>query len=62
MQGITLQCMRQADHVTLDFNNKTSTAAALLDIEKAFNIMSHPDLLYKLSKLNFSARTINLIS
>ncbi|PNF15438.1 hypothetical protein B7P43_G18173, partial [Cryptotermes secundus] len=30
----TLQCMRLADHVTHNFNNKMSTAAVVLDIEK----------------------------
>jgi hypothetical protein len=35
----TLQCMRIADHVTLNFNNKMSTAAVFLDIEKAFDTM-----------------------
>jgi hypothetical protein len=30
----TLQCMRPADHVILNFNNKMSTAAVFLDIEK----------------------------
>jgi hypothetical protein len=29
----TLQCMRLADHITLNFNNKMSTAAVFLDIE-----------------------------
>jgi hypothetical protein len=33
----TLQCMRLTDHVTLNFNNKMSTAAVFLDIEKAFD-------------------------
>jgi hypothetical protein len=33
----TLQCMRLADHVTLNFNNNTSTAVVFLDIEKAFD-------------------------
>jgi hypothetical protein len=28
----TLQCMRLADHVTLNFNNKMSTAAVFLDV------------------------------
>jgi hypothetical protein len=32
-----LQCMRLADHITLNFNNNMSTAAVLLDIEKAFD-------------------------
>jgi hypothetical protein len=58
----TLQCMRLADHVTLNFNNKMFTAAVLLDIEKAFDITWQPGLLYKLSKLKFSTRVIKLIS
>jgi hypothetical protein len=29
--------MRLTDHVTLDFNNKMSTAAVFSDIEKAFD-------------------------
>jgi hypothetical protein len=51
-----------ADHVTLNFNNKMSTAAVFLDIEKSFDTPWHPGLLYKLSKLNFSIRIIKLIS
>jgi hypothetical protein len=31
----TLQCMRLADHVTLNFNNKMFAAAVFLDIEKS---------------------------
>jgi hypothetical protein len=60
--SITLQCMRLADHVTLNFNNKISTAAVFLDIEKAFDTTSHPGLLYKLSTLNSSTRIVKLIS
>jgi hypothetical protein len=48
----TLQCMRLADHVTLNFN-KMSTAAVFLDIEKAFDTTWHTGLLYKLAKWNF---------
>jgi hypothetical protein len=33
----TLQCMRLADHVTLNFNNKIYTGAVFLDIGKAFD-------------------------
>jgi hypothetical protein len=33
--SMILQCMRLADHVTLNFNNNMSTAAVFLDIEKA---------------------------
>jgi hypothetical protein len=35
--SMTLQCRRLTDHVTLNFNNKMSTAALFLDIEKAFD-------------------------
>jgi hypothetical protein len=46
--------MRLADHITLNFNNKMSTASVFLDIEKAFNTTWHSGLLYKLSNLEFS--------
>jgi hypothetical protein len=39
-----------------------SAAAVFLDIEKAFDTTWHPSLLYKLSKLEFSAGIIKLIS
>jgi hypothetical protein len=39
-----------------------STAAVFLYIEKAFDKMWHPGLLYKLSKLKFSTSLIKLIS
>jgi hypothetical protein len=42
----TLQCMRLADHVTLNLNNNMSTAAVLLDLEKAFDTTWQPGLLY----------------
>jgi hypothetical protein len=38
-----------------------STAAVFLGIEKAFDTTWHTGLLYKLSKLNFSTRIIQLI-
>jgi hypothetical protein len=49
--------------VTLDFNNKMSTAALFLDIEKAFDTTWHSGLLYTymLSTLEFSASFIKLI-
>jgi hypothetical protein len=55
----TLQCMRLADHVTLNFNNM-STAALFLDIERAFDTTWQPGLLYKLSKLQFCTSLIKL--
>ncbi|PNF35683.1 hypothetical protein B7P43_G17443 [Cryptotermes secundus] len=57
----TLQCMRLADHVTLNFNNKMSTAAVFLDIEKAFDTTWHSGLLFKLSKLEFPNSLTKLI-
>jgi potassium voltage-gated channel Eag-related subfamily H protein 8 len=58
----TLQCMRLADSVTLNFNNKMSMAAVFFDVEKAFDTTWHHGLLYKLSKLEFSTSVIKLIS
>jgi hypothetical protein len=58
----TLPCVGPADHVTLNLNNIMSTAAVFLDIEKAFDTTCHPDLLYKLSKLQFPNNLIKLIS
>jgi hypothetical protein len=56
-----LKCMRLKEHVTLNFNN-VSTAAVFLDTERAFDTTWHPGLLYKWSKLHFSANLIKLIS
>jgi hypothetical protein len=58
----TLQCMRLADHVTLNFDSTMSTAAVFLDIEKAFDTSWHTDLLYELSKFGFSVNLFKLIS
>jgi hypothetical protein len=60
--SMTLHCMRQTDHVTLNFINKVSTAAVFLDIEKAFDTVWHPGLLYKLSKLEFLINLIKIIN
>jgi hypothetical protein len=57
----TLQYMRLADYVTFNFNNKMSTAAVFLGTEKAFDTTWHSGLLYKLSKLEFSASLMKLI-
>jgi hypothetical protein len=56
--SMTLQCMRLLDHVTINFNNKMTTAAVFLDIEKVFD----PIWNHKLSKLDFLASVIKLIS
>jgi hypothetical protein len=42
------QLMRLMDHMTLNFNNRMSTAAVFLDIEKAFDTTWHSGLLYKM--------------
>jgi hypothetical protein len=43
---MTLQCLRLTDHTTFNFNNKMSTTAVFLDINKAFDTIGHPGLLY----------------
>jgi hypothetical protein len=40
--------MKLTDHVALNLNNTVSTAAVLLDVEKAFDATWHSGLLYKL--------------
>jgi hypothetical protein len=60
--SMKFQCMRLADHVTLNFNNKMSTAAVFLDIEKAFGTTWNSVLQYKLSELEFSTSPIKLIA
>jgi hypothetical protein len=54
--------MRLADYATLNFNNNMLTAAVFLDIEKAFDIIWHSGLLYKLSESEFSTSLIKLIA
>jgi hypothetical protein len=61
-QSTTLQCVGLMDHVTVNLHNKMSTATLSLDIEKAFDIIWHPGLLHKLSKLQFSTSLIKVIS
>jgi hypothetical protein len=57
-----LYYMRLTDHVILNCNSNISMAVVFLDIEKAFDVMRHTVLLYKLSKLEFSTSLIKLIS
>jgi hypothetical protein len=49
------------DHITMNFKSSMSAAAVILDIQKASDITWHPSLLYKISKLQFSAKLTNLI-
>jgi retron-type reverse transcriptase len=53
--------MRLTDLLTLNLNNKISTAAVFFDIEKDFDTTWHSGLLYKISKLEFSTGLIKLI-
>ena len=53
----THQCLRLTDG-TLHFDNDQSTAAVFLDIEKSFDTVWHPGLIYKLMKLNISVSTV----
>jgi hypothetical protein len=48
--------------VTLNFNNKMSTAPVFLDIEKGFDATWHLGLLYKLLELKCLISLIKLIS
>jgi hypothetical protein len=57
-----LQCMRLSDHVTLNFNNKMSTTAVFLNIEKALDTTWHLGFFRKLSKSKCSRNSIKLIS
>jgi hypothetical protein len=54
--------VRQTDQVTLNGSNKMSTTAVFFDIEKALDTTWHPVLLYKWSKLEFSANLFKFIS
>jgi hypothetical protein len=47
----TLECMRLADHVSLNFNNTISMSSAFLDIENPFDTTWHTGLLYKLAEM-----------
>jgi hypothetical protein len=61
-QSTTLQCMRLADYITLNFSNNISTAVVLLGIEKAFDTTRHYGLVYKLLELKFSTNLVKVIA
>jgi hypothetical protein len=44
-QSMTICCLSRTDHVNLNFNNM-STAAMLMFIEKVFDTVWHPGVLY----------------
>jgi hypothetical protein len=58
----TPQCISLTDHITLHFNSDMSTAAVVLDIEKAFDKTWHIGSLYKSCNLKISVSLIKLIS
>ena len=49
------------ENIRKDLNDNQSTAAALLDLSKAFDSMSHEILLEKLHHLNFDKKAIKMI-
>ena len=49
------------ENIRKDLNDNQSTAAAFLDLSKAFNSMSHEILLEKLHYLNFDEKAIEMI-
>jgi hypothetical protein len=58
----TLQCLRIADHVTLNFNDNMWTSAVFLDVWQVFNTTWHSCLLHKLSDFEFLTNFIKLIA
>jgi hypothetical protein len=49
-QGMAFQCMRLADHVTVNFNYNLPTAAVLVNINKALDTTWHSGLLHTFSE------------
>jgi hypothetical protein len=62
VHSTTLQYMRLADRITLNFNSNMSMAVVFLDIEEGLNKTLHSGLIYKLSELEFSTSLIKLIA
>lgn len=58
----TMQLVRVVNDITTHFNHGESTVMCLLDIEKAFDRVWIPGLIYKLIKLNFPQHLIYLIN
>jgi hypothetical protein len=54
--SITMQCMRLADHVTLNLNNNMFTATVFLNIEKSLTL--HGTLACYISYLNYNFQPI----
>lgn len=59
--GTNLQLLRLVDHITTEFNNKASTAAVFLDIEKAFDRTWYPGLICKLADAGIPAYLLTII-
>lgn len=58
----TLQLINVLDRITNSLNRRNKTAAALLDIEKAFDRVWHDGLIYKLIRKNVPHQLTNLIT
>lgn len=58
----TLQLSRVLHHMTTAFNKKEHTVAVLLDMEKAFDRVWHPGLLYKLSTSTTPRRIVKTVA
>jgi hypothetical protein len=59
--SMTLQCMRLTDYVNLNFNNKMSTGAALLDIKKPLRLYGTHTCYIKKNKLHGLSSRANYI-
>lgn len=56
-----MQAARIINKAKLNFNIKHTTSLALLDIEKAFDVVWHDALIHKMSQANFPLQLIKLI-
>lgn len=58
----TLQLSRVLHHMTEAFNKKEHTIAVLLDMEKAFDRVWHPGLIYKLATSTTPRRVVRIVA
>ncbi|KAJ2950757.1 hypothetical protein O0L34_g9018 [Tuta absoluta] len=58
----TLQLSRVLHHMAVNINKKEHTVAVFLDMEKAFDRVWHPGLIYKLATTNVPPRLVRIIA
>ena len=55
------QIMRLADDVHKSINNKRYTLAVMIDLQRAFDLVWHENLLYKIKKLGLEGNIVYFI-